>query len=86
MTNLTKIRQLPIVDLADLLIYPDSFPIYDYDYDDCERYIGEEMRYKISDGSMYDDYDEAVEAEIAWLLEETTDEEWNKFIRKREEL
>lgn len=70
MTNSNYIREFATdKELAQLLIQVESYDEFDEDEDDDGNpYVfGSTVGYLAMDGSVYDDYDEAVEANEEWL-------------------
>ena len=66
MKNHQHIRQLPVKELAKLLVREEEVNEGDYDYDDepCDYYV---TRYFIPDGSYCNDLEDAVHYTIDWL-------------------
>ncbi len=70
MTNLEHLRQLPIKNLAEILIAVRVFEDYDYNYDEEMEYRGLDSVYVCSDGEEFEDYDDALDHELWWLQQE----------------
>lgn len=69
-TNREWINQLPNEKLAELLVCCTEEPDWDYDYDENLYQRGFIDVVITSDGTRFEDYDQAVKHEIWWLEQE----------------
>ena len=70
MTNFEYWKNLPLEDVAELLITIRTFEQYDYDYDENLQYTGLDSVFVCSDGEEFEHYEEAFKHEVWWLRQE----------------
>lgn len=70
MSNLDYIRQLPIGQLAVLLVREKIEHTVDYDWDENPVDGPDYGVFETSDGEQFDDYEQAIQYEIWWLGQE----------------
>lgn len=75
MTNLERIRKIPVEELAELLIHNEPEMEYDEGMDGELDVLGQSDRYISPCSSLaFWSYEDCLEETIAWLLEESEDE------------
>ena len=78
MTNFEYWKNLPLEDVAELLITIRTFEQYDYDYDENLQYTGLDSVFVCSDGEEFEHYEEALDHEIWWLQQERLEDNKKK--------